>query len=78
MDAINQLKGNPVAFLAGAGVGYYYVKEQMKSAKSIEKLLVVFGVAVSFHVIYITLTDKKNDIVINKDLPPIKGVKQTR
>lgn len=78
IELINELKGNPIAALAGAGVGYYYVNNQMKSAKTIEKALVVFSVALSFHVIYVALTTKKNEPVIyNGGLPPVQGVRQT-
>jgi len=78
MKVLNDIKGNPLPFLAGAAIGYYIVDQKMKSETTIKKVLIVGGAAVMAHLVYVQLTSKKNEPVIyNGGLPPVQGVRQT-
>lgn len=79
MKVLNDIKGNPLPFLAGAAVGYYIIDQKMKSESTAKKVLIVGGIALMAHLVYVQLTAKdRKPTVYNSGLPPVQGIKQTK
>jgi len=77
MKVLNDIKGNPLPFLAGAAIGYYIIDQKIKAESTTKKAVIIGAIALMSHLVYVQLTTKKNDMVINQDLNPVQGIKQT-
>lgn len=76
---IVDLLGNPIAFLAGAAIGYYYSEHKMASPTTTKKWVAVVGCGLVAHFIYKKVTDKGiSGIYVEPNIAPVKGIKQTK
>ena len=77
--AITNLLGDPVPFLVGAAIGYYYSEHKMSSPTTTKKWVAVAGLGLLAHVVYNKVTNKgPAGIYVEPSGTPIKGVKQTK
>ncbi len=73
------LQGNPLPFLAGAAIGYYYADNKMKEPTACKRAISVIVGGISAHLLYGFIADKgKNSMQIIGDQKPVIGVKQTK
>lgn len=76
---IVELLSNPLPFLAGAAIGYYYSEHKMASPTITKKWVAVVGLGIVAHIVYNKVTNKGTaGIYVEPSSTPVRGVKQTK